>query len=126
MTRAGIGQSTWIGIGGDPIRGLSFRELLEMFAVDPETRSVLLVGEIGGADEELAADYLMQGYDKPVVAYIAGRSAPKGKQMGHAGAIVKGDVGEYETKIKKLRQAKVSIANEIDEAVDFIKQQTAG
>ena len=123
MTRAGIGQSTWIGIGGDPIRGLSFRELLEKFASDPETKLVLLVGEIGGADEESAADYLMQGYEKPVVAYIAGRSAPKGKQMGHAGAIVQGEVGRYETKILKLKQANVKIANELDDVVHLIEQQ---
>ena len=124
MTQAGIGQSTWVGIGGDPIKGQSFRDLLKKFARDPETSAVLLVGEIGGSDEEMAADYLKQGYDQPVVAHIAGRNAPKGKQMGHAGAIIRGDQGRYETKIEKLSQAGVKIAEEIGDVVKLLEMVT--
>lgn len=121
MTKSGIGQSTWVGIGGDPIKGASFRELLKKFASDPETRAILLVGEIGGADEEMAADYLIQGYDKPVVAYLAGRNAPSGKQMGHAGAIIRGGQGGYQNKIEKLRQAGVKIAEDIGAVVKLLE-----
>ena len=90
LTANGMGQSTAIGIGGDPVVGLHFRQLLEMFQNDPETEAIVLIGEIGGNAEEQAAEYIRNNVTKPVVAFIAGQSAPPGKQMGHAGAIISG------------------------------------
>ena len=106
----GLGQSTCIGIGGDPIKGLNFIECLEMFENDPETEGIIMVGEIGGSDEELAAEYISSNISKPIIAYIAGRTAPIGKRMGHAGAIISGGTGNAEDKIKCLRIAGVRIA----------------
>ncbi len=111
MTRAGIGQSTAIGIGGDPIPGTGFIELLRMFEEDPETYAVVLIGEIGGDMEERAARYIADsGYSKPVVAYVAGRTAPPGKRMGHAGAIISMGVGDAESKIRAFKEAGVQVA----------------
>ena len=111
LSRAGLGQSTCLGIGGDPIVGLRFVDILEMFKNDPQTKSVTLVGEIGGNAEELAAQYIKDSkYPKPVAAYIAGRSAPPGKRMGHAGAIVMGKTGTAESKIDALKSAGVRVA----------------
>jgi succinyl-CoA synthetase alpha subunit len=106
----GLGQSTCIGIGGDPIKGLNFIECLEMFENDPKTNAIIMVGEIGGSDEELAAEYISSNISKPVTAYIAGRTAPKGKRMGHAGAIISGGTGNAEDKIKSLKKAGVWIS----------------
>ena len=106
----GLGQSTCIGIGGDPIKGLNFIECLEMFENDPKTNGIIIVGEIGGSDEELAAEYILKDISKPVVAYIAGRTAPKGKRMGHAGAIISGGTGNAEDKIRSLAKAGVWIS----------------
>ena len=108
-TRNGLGQSTCIGIGGDPIHGLGFVECLELFEADPGTRGIVLIGEIGGADEERAADYIQEHVSKPVAAYIAGVTAPVGKRMGHAGAIISGGSGTAEAKIAALQAAGVMV-----------------
>jgi succinyl-CoA synthetase alpha subunit len=108
-TRNGLGQSTCIGIGGDPIHGLGFVDCLELFEADPGTRGIVLIGEIGGADEERAADYIKAHVSKPVAAYIAGVTAPAGKRMGHAGAIISGGSGTAEAKIAALQAAGVMV-----------------
>ncbi len=110
LSRAGLGQSTCIGIGGDPIIGTSFLDVLELFQADPETQAIVLIGEIGGTDEERAARYIAEYVTKPVVAYIAGRTAPPGKRMGHAGAIIEGGTGTAAEKIAALRSAGVEVA----------------
>ena len=109
-TSIGYGQSTCIGIGGDPIKGINFIECLSMFEKDPETEGIILVGEIGGTDEELAAEYIKNKIKKPGVAYIAGVTAPAGKRMGHAGAIISGNSGTAISKIDALEKAGVLIA----------------
>ena len=106
----GIGQTTAVGIGGDPVKGLNYIELLEMFNNDPETDAIILIGEIGGTDEEAAAAYIKQNVSKPVVAFIAGRTAPPGKRMGHAGAIISGGEGTAESKIEALTAAGITVA----------------
>jgi len=106
----GLGQTTCVGIGGDPIKGLNFIECLEMFEEDPNTEGIIMVGEIGGSDEELAAEFISSNINKPVVAYIAGLTAPEGKRMGHAGAIISGSSGKAIDKINSLKKAGVWIA----------------
>ena len=107
-TNNGLGQSTCIGIGGDPVRGMNFIDCLELFEADPETEGVVMVGEIGGTDEEAAAEYIQSNVSKPVVAYIAGVTAPPGKRMGHAGAIIAGGKGTAEDKFRALDGAGVA------------------
>jgi succinyl-CoA synthetase alpha subunit len=110
LTRAGLGQSTAVGLGGDPVVGTSFVEALELFNGDPDTRAIVLIGEIGGSAEEEAARYITGHVRKPVAAYIAGRTAPPGKRMGHAGAVISGTEGTAEHKVRALEAAGVAVA----------------
>lgn len=125
LTAADIGQSTVVGIGGDPIVGTSFREVLEMFEDDPETHAVVLIGEIGGNAEEEAAEYIRQ-MTKPVVAFIAGRTAPPGRRMGHAGAIISGGSGTAESKIRALEGANAHIAETPSQIAELVEVALAG
>jgi succinyl-CoA synthetase alpha subunit len=110
FTSRGIGQTTCIGIGGDSVKGLNFIDALDLFNRDAETDAIVMIGEIGGSDEEKAADFIKQYVKKPVVAFIAGRTAPPGRRMGHAGAIISGGEGSAETKIAALKTAGIRIA----------------
>lgn len=123
LTAAGMGQSSAIGVGGDPIVGLYFQELLEMFQNDPETDSIALIGEIGGDAEERAAEYIKQYVKKPVVAFISGREAPKGKQMGHAGAIISSGSGTAAEKVAAFEAAGIPVARETHEIPELLKQK---
>lgn len=111
LTNVGIGQSTCMGIGGDPIIGTTHRDALRLFNEDPDTDMVVLIGEIGGTDEEIAAEYIKDHMDKPVIAFIAGSTAPKGKRMGHAGAIIAGGKGTAAEKKEALRAAGVLVSD---------------
>lgn len=124
LTNAGIGQSTCIGIGGDPVIGLGFIECLKLFNNDKDTEAIVLIGEIGGIAEEEAADFIKKEIKKPVVAYIAGRTAPPGKRMGHAGAIISGGKGTAESKVKAFKDANVQVANVPSQVVELLKKFT--
>ena len=115
LTTLGLGQSTCVGIGGDPIVGSSFADILALFENDPATKAIALIGEIGGADEEEAAAYIATDISKPVVAFIAGKTAPPGRRMGHAGAIVSSGHGGAAEKIAALRQAGVRVVSSTEE-----------
>lgn len=120
LSERGIGQTTCVGIGGDPINGTSFIDVLQMFEEDPETEQVVMIGEIGGNDEERAAAYISQHMTKSVTAFIAGRTAPPGRRMGHAGAIVEGGSGTAEGKIEALQAAGVRVAEHPEQIVELI------
>ncbi|HDK25965.1 MAG TPA: succinate--CoA ligase subunit alpha [Candidatus Atribacteria bacterium] len=123
LSNNGIGQSTVVGIGGDPIQGSSFVDLLPLFEKDSETDLIIIIGEIGGADEEIAAEYIKKNITKPVIAFIAGEAAPEGKRMGHAGAIIGADgVGSAKHKKEVLKDAGVYIVERLDKIAETVLQ----
>lgn len=123
LTRAGIGQSTCLGIGGDPLIGTNFVDCLEAFEADPQTRAVCMLGEIGGTDEQVAAEYVRDRMSKPVVGFIAGQTAPPGRRMGHAGAIISGSEGTAAEKMKAFRECGIAVA---ERPADFPELVGAG
>lgn len=125
LTRAGLGQTTCVGIGGDPIPGTRFIEVLEMFENDPATKAVVMIGEIGGTDEEAGAEYIKNHMTKPVVAFISGRTAPPGKRMGHAGAIVSGGQGTAQSKVDALLAAGAAVADRTSDVPALIQAALA-
>lgn len=120
LSERGIGQSTCVGIGGDPINGTSFIDVLQMFEEDPDTDQVVMIGEIGGNDEQSAAAYISRSMTKPVAAFIAGQTAPPGRRMGHAGAIVEGASGTAAAKIQSLESAGVKVAEHPEQVAELI------
>jgi succinyl-CoA synthetase alpha subunit len=122
ITNSGMGQSTCLGIGGDPVVGLDFSDVLQMFEDDPETDAIAMIGEIGGNAEENAAKYIEENIEKPVVAYIAGMTAPPGKRMGHAGAIIEGGSGTAEGKKRALGKAGVEVADTPTRIAEIISE----
>jgi succinyl-CoA synthetase alpha subunit len=122
LSDAGIGQSTFVGIGGDRVTGASFVDILKLLQEDRETRAVVVVGEVGRTVEEEAAEYIKSGrFNNPLAAFIAGRSAPQEKRMGHAGAIIESGRGTAESKIKALREARIAVANTPSQIAEVIK-----
>ncbi len=120
LTMRGIGQTTCVGIGGDPVNGTSFIDCLELFQADPATEQIVLIGEIGGTDEEQAAAYIKRHVTKPVTAFIAGQTAPPGKRMGHAGAIIQGGTGTAAEKVTALQAAGVQVAQHPEQIADLV------
>jgi succinyl-CoA synthetase alpha subunit len=128
LTEAGHGQSTCVGIGGDPVKGMEYPEVLKAFAADAETEIIVLIGEIGGSAEEEAAQFIKANVKKPVVAYVAGQTAPPGKRMGHAGAIISGGKGTAESKMEAFKKAGIEVAltpREVAEKVATLRSKTA-
>jgi succinyl-CoA synthetase alpha subunit len=121
LTRAGLGQSTCVGIGGDPINGTNFIDCLQAFEADPKTKAVCMMGEIGGTDEQEAADFVKREMKKPVVGFIAGQTAPPGRRMGHAGAIISGSAGTAAEKIEAFKSAGIGVAKRPVEFVELVK-----
>ena len=122
LTRLGIGQSTCIGIGGDPIIGTNFIDAMELFNADPETAAIVMIGEIGGTAEEAAAAYIRDHVRKPVVGFVAGQTAPPGRRMGHAGAIISGGSGKAEDKIRAMREAGITVSMTPAEIGEKVKE----
>jgi succinyl-CoA synthetase alpha subunit len=120
LTEEGIGQSTAVGIGGDPVQGSKFVDILALFQADPQTEIIVLIGEIGGTDEEAAAGYIAEHVTKPVVAFVAGQTAPPGKRMGHAGAIISGGTGTAAEKVAAFQAAGVQVARHPDEIAEIV------
>ena len=123
LTRAGIGQSTCVGIGGDPINGTSFIDVLEAFEADPKTRAIAMMGEIGGTDEQEAARFVHDRMKKPVVGFIAGQTAPPGRRMGHAGAIISGSAGTAAEKLEAFEKAGMGIARRPKDFVELLRKR---
>jgi succinyl-CoA synthetase alpha subunit len=123
LTRLGIGQSTCVGIGGDPINGTDFIDVLALFEADPQTEHIVMIGEIGGNAEEKAAAYIKDNVTKPVTSFIAGRTAPPGRRMGHAGAIVEGKSGTAEGKINALREVGIPVAENPDDIAKIVAER---
>ncbi len=126
LTLKGLGQSTCLGIGGDPIIGTNFIDCLELFEADPQTEAIVLIGEIGGTDEEEAAVYIKKHVSKPVVAFVAGRTAPPGKRMGHAGAIISGGSGTAEEKIRAFNRVGIPVAELPAQVADLVAEKLKG
>lgn len=126
LTRKGIGQSTVVGIGGDPIAGTSFTDTLELFEADDETKAVILIGEIGGSAEEEAAEFYKSKMTKPVFAFVAGRTAPPGRRMGHAGAIVEGGAGTHAAKVEALKRVGIRVVDNLSEIGEVVSRSLAG
>jgi len=122
LTKSGLGQSTCMGIGGDPIVGMTFVDVLPLFEEDPHTKAIVMIGEIGGTDEELAAKYISSSIKKPVVSFIAGKSAPPGKRMGHAGAIISEGMGTASSKVTALKEVGVKVAENPTEIPILLKE----
>ena len=121
LTQAGIGQSTCVGIGGDPINGTNFIDCLEAFETDPETQAVVMIGEIGGTDEQEAAEFVSSRMSKPVVGFIAGQTAPPGRRMGHAGAIISGSAGTAAEKMEAFENNGIAVARKPSDVVGLIR-----
>jgi succinyl-CoA synthetase alpha subunit len=126
LTQKGIGVTTCVGIGGDPVPGTTFIDCLEAFEADPETKAVMMIGEIGGSEEEKAADFIGSKMSKPIVAYIAGATAPPGKKMGHAGAIISGSQGTAQAKMEALREVGAKVGMNPTEAGEMMAELVAG
>ena len=123
LTRAGIGQTTCVGIGGDPINGTNFIDCLKAFEADPDTKAVAMMGEIGGTDEQQAAEFVREHMSKPVVGFIAGQTAPPGRRMGHAGAIISGSAGTAAEKIEAFKDAGIGVAQRPIDVVQLLKSR---
>jgi succinyl-CoA synthetase alpha subunit len=121
LTEAGLGQSTAVGIGGDPIIGTDFIDAIALFQADPDTDAIVMLGEIGGSDEEAAAEYIKANVTKPMAGFIAGRTAPEGKRMGHAGAIISGGAGTAASKIEAMEAAGIRVADSPSQVPALIK-----
>ena len=121
MTDAGMGQSTCVGIGGDPVNGTNFIDVLDMLNQDPDTEAIVMIGEIGGTDEQQAAAFVKQNMSKPVIGFIAGQTAPPGRRMGHAGAIISGSAGTAEEKMQAFEDNGIAVMKRPSDVVELIR-----
>jgi len=125
LSRAGLGQTTCVGIGGDPLIGTNFVDCLEAFSKDPDTTAIVMIGEIGGTDEQEAAQYVKDHVKVPVVGFIAGRTAPPGRRMGHAGAIISGSAGTADEKVRAFEEAGIRVAERPVEIAELVREIVA-